>query len=428
MANRAGAHQPASRNEGTGGGEEIATKECITVPVGPPGRPHKSQVVKANGFLFFSAQRGVDPATYRVVSPDTAAQSRQLLENLKAVLGALGGSLDNVVKTGIYFKDLADRTSTSALWSEYFGHATRPARFTVQVADIFGPDNPSNILVDTVALAPGSPPKEILLSPYGQRHGELGSFVVKANGFLFFPAQRGVDPATNRVRVPDGAGQARQILEYMKAVLESLGGSLDDLVKTGLFLKDMGDRPAINQVWSEYFGHECPPTRFAVQMVEVFGPDDPSRILVDAIALAPGVPGRKECLRMSLAPRFGPLASQAVKAQRLPVPRRAAGSGPGHQQGAGPDTAGQTRQILENIKAVLESLGGSLDDVVKTGLYLKNFEDRPAINEVWSTYFGGTPPSRFAVQVAEIFGGADLSNILVDAIAIAPGAQTSTSP
>ena len=105
MANRAGAQQSASRNEGTRG-EKIATKECITVPVGPPGGPYKSQVVKANGFLFFSALGGVDPGTNRVVSPDTAAQSRQLVENLKAVLGTLGGSLNDVVKTALYFKDL----------------------------------------------------------------------------------------------------------------------------------------------------------------------------------------------------------------------------------------------------------------------------------------------------------------------------------
>ena len=326
-----------------------------------------------------------------------------------------------MVKTGLYFKDLADRPSTSTIMAEYFGRETPPARFTVQVADIFGPDNPSNILVDTVALAPDSPPKETILSPYGQRHGELGSYVVKANGFLFFPAQRGVDPATNSVQVSDAAGQARQILENMKAVLESLGGSLNDVVKTGLFLKDMGDRPAINEVWSEYFGHESPPTRFAVQMVEVFRPDDPSRILVDAIALAPGAPARKECIRTPLAPRFGLFASQAVKANGFLFLAAQRGVDQATNKVQVPDTAGQTRQILKNMKAVLESLGGSLDDVVKTGLYLKNAGDRPAINEVWSAYFGDTPPSRFAVQVADIFGGTDLTNILVDAIALAPG-------
>ena len=216
----------------------------------------------------------------------------------------------------------------------------------------------------------------------------------------------------------------------MKAVLESLGGSMDDVVKTALFLKDMGDRPAINEVWSEYFGHESPPTRFAVQMVDVSGPDDddPSRVLVDVIALAPGGPAPKECLRMPLAPRFGPFASQAVKANGFLFLAAQRGVDQATNKVQVPDAAGQTRQILENMKAILESQGGSLDDVVKTGLYLKNFDDRPAIYEVWNTYFGETPPSRFAVQVADIFGGTDLTNILVDAIALAPGARNSRSP
>ena len=64
---------------------------------------------------------------------------------------------------------------------------------------------------------------------------------------------------------PDTASQMRQILENMKAALESLGGSMNDVVKTGLFFKDMADRPEVNDIWSEYFGHESPPTRFAVQ-------------------------------------------------------------------------------------------------------------------------------------------------------------------
>ena len=405
-------------------------RECIAVPVGqPPGSPCKSQVVKAKGLLFFPAQRGVAPAANTVQFPDAASQARQVLENMKAALESLGGSLDDVVKTGMFLKDMGDRPAINEVWSEYFGHESPPTRFAVQMADLAGPNDPTRIVVDAVALAPGgTASKECLHTPLPPRFGPFISQAVKAEGFLFFAAQRGVDAVTNRVQFPDAASQVRQVLENMKAVLESLGGSLDDVVKTGLFLKDMGDRPAINEVWSEYFGHESPPTRFAVQVVDIFGPDDPTRILVDAIALEPGGTARKECLHVPLPPRFGPFVSQAVKANGLLFFAAQRGVDAVTNRVQSPDTASQAQQVLENMKAVLESLGGSLDDVVKTGLYLKNFEDHPAVNEQWTKYFGETPPSRFAVQVADIFGGTDLTNILVDAIAIAPGAQTSASP
>lgn len=401
-------------------------KECISVPVGQRGSAYKSQVVQANGFLFLSAQRGVDPATNQVTFQDTASQSRRILDNLTDVMAALGGSLNDVIKTGRYLKDLTHWRVTNAVWAEYFGRDDLPAQFTVKVADIFGPENPSNILVDTIALVPGGPPKELIPWPYGQSEGEFASHIVKANGFLFFPAQRGVPPTANGVRYLDASGQVRQILENLTAVLESLGGSLDDVVKTSLFVKDIRDRPAINEVWTEFFGHENPPTRCAVQMVDVSGLDDQSRIMVDVIALAPGGEGRKECIRSQLPPRFGPFVSQAVKANGFLFFAAQRGVEAETNKVQIADTGSQARQVLENMAALLESLGGSLDDVVKSGLFMKNIRDRPAINEAWSSYFGETPPSRFGVQVADIFGGTDLTNLLVDAIAVLPGEPKTT--
>ena len=397
-------------------------RECIDVPVGqPPRGAYQSQVVRANGFIFFPGQRGVDPATNKVQHPDPASQARQILENMKAALESLGGSLDDVVKTGMYLKDIGDRPAINEVWTEYFGQESPPTRFAVQPADVSGPNGAGRILVDAIALAPGDPGrKECLRLALPPRFLPFVSQAVKANGLLFLAAQRGVDPATNKVQAPDAASQVRQILENMKAVLESLGGSMADVVKTGLFLKDMADRPSINEVWSEYFGHESPPTRFAVQMVDVYIPDDPTRILVDAVALTPGGSTTKECLHTPLPPRFGPFVSQAVNANGFLFLAAQRGVDPVTNKVLTPDSASQARQIMENMKAVLESQGGSLDDVVKTGVYLKNFEGRPAVEEMLKTYFGETPPSQFAVQVADIFAGTDLTNILVDAIATAP--------
>jgi 2-iminobutanoate/2-iminopropanoate deaminase len=396
-------------------------KEYIALPEGQPGSRHKSQAVKANGFMFLSAQRGFDPGLHRITSPYTDEQGRQLFENMKVVLEAAGGSLNDVIKTGIYLKNQLDWPATDTLWAEHFAGQTPPASSILQVTDIFGPDNPTSILVDTIALAPGSPPKEIIRVPDGRGNRELGSYLVKANGFLFFPGQRGVDPATNKVLHPDTAKQMRQILENMKAALESLGGSMNDVVKTGLFFKDMAERPEVNEIWSEYFGHESPPTRFAVQMVDVSRADDPSRILVDAIALMPGSSAPKECFNPPLAPRFGPFVSQVVKANGFLFLAAQRGVDQCTNKVEIPDTASQARQILENMTAVLESFGGSLDDVVKTGLYLKNSDDLSGVNEVWKTFFGDSLPNWFSVQVADIFGGPDLTNLLVDAIAIVPG-------
>ncbi len=64
--------------------------------------------------------------------------------------------------------------------------------------------------------------------------------------------------------------------------------------------------------------------------------------------------------------------------------------------------AGQTRQSLENVKAVLAAAGYTMDDVIKTTVFLKDMNDFAAMNEVYATFFSATPPARSAVEVARL--------------------------
>lgn len=66
----------------------------------------------------------------------------------------------------------------------------------------------------------------------------------------------------------------------------------------------------------------------------------------------------------------------------------------------------QTKQVLENIKSVLESTGASLNDVVKTTIFLQSLKDFPLVNEVYATMFPNTPPARSTVEVAGLPKGA----------------------
>ena len=63
---------------------------------------------------------------------------------------------------------------------------------------------------------------------------------------------------------------------------------------------------------------------------------------------------------------------------------------------------GQTRKVLDNLKAVLEAAGCSLGDVVKTTIFLKNMSDFPKVNQVYASYFREVPPARSTVEVARL--------------------------
>lgn len=107
------------------------------------------QAVKVGDFIYTAGQIPLDPATGNLVEGDVAAQTRRVLENLKAVLEAGGSSLDRVVKATVFLKNIGDFAAMNEVYAEYLG-AAKPARSTVAVADL-----PRGALVeiDLVALA-----------------------------------------------------------------------------------------------------------------------------------------------------------------------------------------------------------------------------------------------------------------------------------
>ena len=126
----------------------------------------------------------------------------------------------------------------------------------------------------------------IYLEGEGQRHSSPIPEAVKAGGFVFLSAVRGVDPKTGKP-APDTNHQAQLIFENMKAALAAAGSTLQDVVKVAVYMMDLqGDRPVFNTVWKDYFGDE-PPARFAVQVLDMGTTDDGSRFLADVTALAP---------------------------------------------------------------------------------------------------------------------------------------------
>ncbi|MDI6871030.1 MAG: RidA family protein [Bacillota bacterium] len=96
---------------------------------------------------------------------------------------------------------------------------------------------------------------------------------------LFVSGQLGMDPATGQLE-PDTLSQARRALENLKAILAEAGFSLEDVVKTTIFLLDLADFAAVNEVYAGFFP-EAPPARSTVQVARL--PKD-ARVEIEAIA------------------------------------------------------------------------------------------------------------------------------------------------
>jgi len=110
--------------------------------------------------------------------------------------------------------------------------------------------------------------KDIVLTNHGPKPIGPYSQAIKCNGFLFVAGQVGVDPASGEFAGPTIQQQTERTLENVKAILEAGGASLGHVVKTTVFLKDMNDFAAMNQVYARYFS-AAPPARSTVQVARL---------------------------------------------------------------------------------------------------------------------------------------------------------------
>ena len=124
--------------------------------------------------------------------------------------------------------------------------------------------------------------KEIISTDLGPKAIGPYSQAIRANGFIFISGQVPFDPATGQLVEGDIAQQTARVLDNLKAIVEAAGSSLDHAVKTSVFLKDMGEFAAMNEVYSRYFPKN-PPARSTVEVARL--PRD-VRVEIDLIALA----------------------------------------------------------------------------------------------------------------------------------------------
>jgi 2-iminobutanoate/2-iminopropanoate deaminase len=123
-------------------------KSPIKTENAPPAMGPYSQAIVANGFVFTAGQTGNIPATRQMIEGGIQEQTRQTLNNVKSVLEASGSSLENVVKTTVFLKDMNDFSAMNEVYGEFFP-TPYPARSTVQVARLPGD---ALVEIETVAV------------------------------------------------------------------------------------------------------------------------------------------------------------------------------------------------------------------------------------------------------------------------------------
>ena len=122
-------------------------KKVINTANAPAAIGPYSQAVKANGFIFVSGQLPVNPETGNFAGTTIEIQTKQSLDNLKAILEVGNSALEKVLKTTVFLKDMNDFSAMNTIYSQYFSE-NFPARICVEVARL-----PKDALVEVEAIA-----------------------------------------------------------------------------------------------------------------------------------------------------------------------------------------------------------------------------------------------------------------------------------
>ena len=123
-------------------------KNVINTPNAPAPIGPYNQAILSGNMLFTSGQIAINPETGHLVLDDIQMETKQVMENLKAVLEAAGCTFNHVVKSSIFISNMDDFAQINAVYGSYFDEANAPARETVQVARL-----PKNVNVEISMIA-----------------------------------------------------------------------------------------------------------------------------------------------------------------------------------------------------------------------------------------------------------------------------------
>ncbi|MEG0014998.1 MAG: Rid family hydrolase [Gordonibacter sp.] len=254
-------------------------------------------------------------------------------------------------------------------------------------------------------------------APKSDRYAQTVAFSHYNN----FSAQLPLDPATGKIVAGGAKEQAEQCLKNIKAVVESIDHAMTDVVRITIFVKNIKDVPAIDEVYKTFFTTYLPArTVVAVAALPMDALVQVEALLTNGEGTIPNAPQSGDLIKYTNnthnAP-LDPMSTQIVAfshynniSAQLPLD-------PETNEIVVGGVAEQAAQCLKNIKAIIECVDHKLEDAVKVNIFLKNIEDLDAVNETYATFFPGAPARRVVgastlpmgalVQVDAIFGNAE---------------------
>ncbi|MEF9922706.1 MAG: RidA family protein [Anaerovoracaceae bacterium] len=379
-----------------------------------------SQTVAFSHYNHISAQLPMDPKSGKLVSGGVKEQAEQCFKNIKAIVDSIDHVMSDIVRITVFVKNIKDMDAVDQVYKTFFPTYV-PSKTTVAVVAL-----PMDALVQVEAVVsngegtiPNAPQSgDLIKLTNNTANAPMSTLSAQSVAFSHYnnlSAQLPIDPKAGRLVEGGVKEQTAQCLKNIKAILESIDVPFDDIVKITVFLKDLSDIEAVNEVYTTFF-----PDSAIARAVAYF----PARTTVAVAALPMGALVQIEAVvshgdgtpPQAVEDRHGLIieANNTENAPKCPVSSQTVAFSHYNNLSAqlpldpktGEIVAGgvekQAEQCLKNIKAIIESVDHVIEDVVKVNVFLKNIEDMDAVEKAYATFFPGGVPARRTIGVADL--------------------------
>ncbi len=382
-----------------------------------------TQTVAFSHYNNISAQLPVDPKTGAIVKGGVKKQTAQCLENIKAIIESINHTMTDVVRINVYMKNIMDIDSIDEVYSSFFS-GYFPTRTALAVAAL--PMEGALVQIDAVITnGEGSGTQtpcdlvKLVRNTEGAPVSSVSAHSVAFSHYNHISAQLPVDPKTGNIVVGGAKEQTIQCLKNIKTIMEGVDVPFDDIVKINIHVQSLDDIKAVNEAYTTFFPDSSIARTVgympARSVIAASGLPMNARVQIDAtVSHGDGTPPQAVEDRHGLvikanntdtAPK-SLFSTQTVAfshynnvSAQLPI-----------DTATGTIVVGgakvQATQCLNNIQAIVESIGHEMDDIVKINIQLKDITDLDAVNEIYPTFFKGDMPARTVIGVTEIPMGA----------------------
>jgi reactive intermediate/imine deaminase len=379
-----------------------------------------SQTVAFSHYNNLSAQLPIDPKSGKLVAGGVKEQAEQCFKNIKAVVDSVDHVMSDVVRITVFVTNIKDMDAVNEVYKTFFPTYV-PTQTIVEVAAL-----PMDALVQIEALVthgegsiPNAPQSGDLIKNTNNTANAptcaLSTQSVSFSHYNNLSAQLPIDPVSGRLVVGGVKEQAAQCLKNIKAIVESIDVPFDDIVKINIFLKNLSDIEAVNEVYSTFFPDSAIARAVAylpartvaaasalpmdalvqIEAVMSYGDGTPPQLVEDRHGIVIWANNTDDAPKSSLSTQTVAFSHYNHLSAQLPLdPKTGKLVVGGVKEQAG--------QCLNNIKAIVESIDHAMADVVKVNIFLKNIADMDAVDEVYTTFFPNGVPARRTVGVSAL--------------------------